>query len=158
MQLVSPPPQLLRDYPVVISLPIQWGDQDAFGHINNVVYFRWYESARVAYLDRSGLDHLFTNYGLGPILASIQCDYRKQLNFPDTVYIGAKVIHLGRTSLRMRHAIYSEHLQALAAEGESAVVVFNYQEQQPTPIPPDVRAQIEALEGQPLGPPPKTEN
>ena len=46
------------DYPVVISLPVQWGDQDLFGHVNNVVYFRWYESARIAYLDRIGVSDL----------------------------------------------------------------------------------------------------
>ena len=77
-------PELLKDYPIILTLPILWGDQDAFGHVNNVVYFRWCESARVAYLNDTGLQDLMSQANLGPILASIKCDYLRQLNFPDT--------------------------------------------------------------------------
>ena len=48
---------LLPDYPVVIALPVQWGDQDLNAHVNNVVFFRWLESARVEYLNRLGMAH-----------------------------------------------------------------------------------------------------
>lgn len=143
----SPHP-LLVDYRVAIALPVQWGDMDAMGHVNNVVFFRWFESARVAYLDRISLasssDHL------GPILASVKCDYRRQLNFPDTVAIGARVTRLGRTSLSMVHAVFSIEQQAIVAEGDSTVVVFDYTTNRPEPIPPRLREAIEKLEGQAL--------
>ncbi|MBC7852346.1 MAG: acyl-CoA thioesterase, partial [Pirellulaceae bacterium] len=84
-------PDLLKDYPIILTLPILWGDQDAFGHVNNVVYFRWCESARVTYLNDTGLQALMSQANLGPILASIKCDYLRQLNYPDTVRIGARV-------------------------------------------------------------------
>src|SRR5580765_7950429 len=93
----------LAAFPVVIRLPIQWGDQDAFGHVNNTVYFRWFESARIAYLDQSGMESMMTGSGLGPILASINCNYRRQLTYPDVVYIGARITHVGNSSMQMSH-------------------------------------------------------
>lgn len=146
----NPKPDALADYPVAIRLPIQWGDQDAFGHVNNTVAIRWFESARVAYLDAGGLDHLMSRGGLGPILASITCHYRKQLSYPDIVHIGARVLKLGRTSLTMHHAVFSEKLGAIAADGDSVVVVFDYDAQRPVRIPPEIRTTIEQLEGKSL--------
>ena len=142
-----PKPAALADFPVVFTLPLQWGDQDAFGHVNNVVYFRWFESARVIYLDRIGLDHLMEGSGLGPILASIHCNYRRQLNYPDTVHIGARVTHLGNSSLKMQHVVYSDAQQTLTADAESVIVTFDYTAQKSVRIPDAVRSQIEQLEG-----------
>ena len=143
----TPKPAALADFPVVFTLPLQWGDQDAFGHVNNVVYFRWFESARVIYLDRIGLDHLMEGSGLGPILASIHCNYRRQLNYPDTVHIGARVTSLGNSSLKMQHVVYSDAQQALTADAESVIVTFDYTAQKSVRIPDSVRKQIEQVEG-----------
>ena len=140
-------PELLQGYPIVLTLPILWGDQDAFGHVNNVVYFRWCESARVAYLDDTGLQDLMTKDNLNPILASIKCDYLKQLNFPDTVRIGARITRIGNKSVSMEHAIYSDALQAVAAKADSVVVIFDYAKQTSCPVPADVREKIAAIEG-----------
>lgn len=133
--------------PVVVTLPIQWGDQDAFGHVNGVVYFRWFETARIEYLNRSGLGHLMSKERMGPILAAIKCDYRRQLKHPDTILVSASITEIGRSSMKMRHLIYSQSQQAVAAEGESTVVMFDYANQRPTRVPDDVRQQIERLEG-----------
>lgn len=138
---------LLANYPVLLDWPVQWGDQDALGHVNNTVYFRWCESARVAYLQRLGLESWMQPTTLGPILAHIDCNYKRQLHFPDTVRIGSRVSRLGRTSLTMEHAIGSLAQNAIVAESTSVIVVFNYQAQRPTAIPDEVRAAVELLEG-----------
>ena len=78
------PPEV-AEYPAVLRLPVQWGDQDAYRHVNNVVYFRWFESARIVYLEKIGLKEMYHAQGIGPILAAIACNYRRQLNYPDTV-------------------------------------------------------------------------
>ena len=140
------PPELAGQ-PVVVELPIQWGDQDAFGHVNGVVYFRWFETARVEYLNRSGLGHLMSRGGQGPILAAIQCNYRRQLKHPDTILVSASIAQIGRTSMQMRHLVYSQSQQAIAAVGESTVVMFDYTAQRPIAVPDDIRRQIEQLEG-----------
>jgi acyl-CoA thioester hydrolase len=143
-------PQPLVDFPVSIRLLIQWGDQDAFGHVNNTAAIRWFESARIAYLDVNGLGHLMAHGETGVILASITCHYRKQLLYPDAVHVGASVTKLGRTSLVMKHLLYSEKLNAVAAEGESVIVLFDYTTQRPIRIPEELRTQLEKIEGKAL--------
>lgn len=139
-------PAELADYPVVIQLPIQWGDQDAFGHVNNTVPIRWFESARIAYLEQSGMEHLMSGHGLGPILASITCHYRRQLLYPDQVLVGARISNIGRSSMTMDHAVYSEHQRQIAADGTSTVVMFDYESQKPRRMPDDIRAAVEKIE------------
>ncbi len=136
----------LASQPVVVALPLQWGDQDAFGHVNGVVYFRWFETARVEYLNQGGLGRLMTDEGIGPILATIKCDYRRQLKYPDTILVSASISEIGRSSMKMRHLIYSQAQQAIAAEGESTVVMFDYASQRPIRVPDDVRERIERLQ------------
>ena len=143
-------PKPLQDYPIILTLPILWGDQDAFGHVNNVVYFRWCESARVAYLNDTGLQALMSQANLGPILASIKCDYLRQLNYPDTVRIGARITRIGNKSVSMEHAIFSDSLQAIAAKSDSVVVLFDYGQQKSCAIPDNVRQKIAETEGHSL--------
>ncbi|MBX6313312.1 MAG: acyl-CoA thioesterase [Isosphaeraceae bacterium] len=138
---------LLEGFPVLIRLPVQWGDQDAFGHVNNVIYFRWFESARIEYCRRIGLLEMLETERLGPILASIQCDYRRPLTHPDDVLVAARVSRIGRTSLGMEHRIISQAQRAIAAEGNSTLVVFDYATNTPHPIPTPIREAIVRLEG-----------
>lgn len=136
----------LSDFPVTISIPLQWGDQDAFGHVNNTVYLRWCESARIEYLIRAGL-WMVRPDGLGPILASITCDYRRPLNYPDTVHVGARVTRIGNSSFRMEHCIVSEALNVVAAESHSTIVVLDYRRNKSVRVPDEVRASIGQIEG-----------
>ena len=134
----------LAGYRTITCLPVQWGDQDAFGHVNNVVYFRWFESARVDLLNECHSAVTMSGTGLGPSLASVKCDYRRQLRFPDTVYIGSKITRAGRSSAEMTHAIVSREQGEIVAEGVSVIVVFDYTTQRVTRIPDDLRQQFDA--------------
>lgn len=134
----------LAEYRTVTCLPVQWGDQDAFGHVNNIVYFRWFESARIDLLNASPSQVSMSGSGLGPILASIKCDYKRQLRFPDTVYIGSRISRVGRSSADISHAIYSRAQGEIVALGVSVIVVFDYTAQRVTRIPDDLRLQFEA--------------
>ncbi len=139
--------ELLAGYPVVIELPVQWGEQDAFGHVNNVIYFRWFESARIAYFGRIGLMKPEDVAQVGPILASSSCDYRRSIVFPDSVRIGIRASRIGRTSIAFEHRIVSLEQRALAAEGTSTTVVYDYAAKRPSPVPDSLRQAIEDLEG-----------
>ncbi|HVX14773.1 MAG TPA: thioesterase family protein [Pirellulales bacterium] len=141
---------VLAHFPIAVRLPVQWGDQDAFGHVNNTIYFRWCESARIDYLDQLGLRESLRTDGIGPILAAVACNYRRPVTFPDQVQIGARITRLGRSSLSMEHLIYSEVQQQVVADANSTIVVFDYRRQASHPIPDDVRQQIERLEGKSL--------
>jgi acyl-CoA thioester hydrolase len=138
---------LLADFPVVIVQPVQWGEQDSLGHVNHVTYFRWYESARIAYFLRIGLMDMHKHERIGPIIASVASDYRRQLNYPDTVCIGVRITRIGRSSLDMEHKIFSQNEGVLAAEGKSTLVVFDYQTNKSHPVPARIRHAIESLEG-----------
>jgi acyl-CoA thioester hydrolase len=138
---------LLAEFPVVVVQPVQWGEQDALGHVNHVTYFRWYESARIAYFLKIGLMDMHRHERIGPILASVSNDYRRQINYPDTVHIGVKITRIGRSSLDMEHTIISGNDHALAAEGKSTLVVFDYQTNRSHAVPARIRHAIESLEG-----------
>jgi acyl-CoA thioester hydrolase len=136
---------MLADYPVLVSIPVQWGDQDALGHVNNTVAIRWFETGRVAMLEAANLTHLMEGKGLGPILAAIHCNYRRQIRFPDIVHIGTRIGKIGRTSFIMEHAIYSEANHAIAVDGESTIVLFDYANQRPVRITPETLPNIAAF-------------
>ena len=134
----------LRDFRTITSLPVQWGDMDAFGHVNNVVYIRWFESGRIDLLDSYENQVTMAKGGVGPILVSIKCDYKKQLHFPDTIHIGSRVGTIGRTSMDVEHAVFSERLGVIAATGHSTLVVFDYDANRPVRIPDDLRQTLTA--------------
>jgi acyl-CoA thioester hydrolase len=136
----------LAAYPVTLTLPVLWGDQDAFGHVNNLVYLRWCETARVEYLVRIGLWVPLPPAGVGPILASISCDYKRPLNYPDTITVGARVTRVGNRSFQMQHRVVSQALDAVAAEADSTIVVLDYARGQAVAVPGDCRKAIEELE------------
>jgi acyl-CoA thioester hydrolase len=140
-------PAELAEHPVVISLPVLWGDQDAFGHVNNTIPIRWFESARIAYIETPQIDQLLQREKVGPILAAISCNYRRQIKYPDTVLIGARITRLGRSSLTMAHAVWSEEQKTIVADGESTIVIFDYAAQRPVRISDAMRSAISSLEG-----------
>ena len=142
--------EALADYPVVIAVPVLWGDQDAFGHVNNVVYLRWCETARVDYLGRIGLWQMIAEQGVGPIVASISCDYRKPINYPDEIHAGARVTRIGNSSFKMDHVVVSRETNAVVAQVSSTLVVYDYRANKPVPVPGHIRAAIAGLEGRSL--------
>lgn len=133
-------------FPVVISWPVAWGEMDAFGHVNNIVYFRYFESGRLAYFERIGyLEHL-KRTGLGPILASTSCTFRRPLHYPDTVEIGVRVTALGEDRFTMGYRLVSRGQGAVAAEGEGVIVSYDYRQGRKAPLPAPIRREIERLE------------
>jgi len=143
---VKHPHEALAGFPVIVEIPLLWGDQDAFGHINNVVYLRWCETARVEYLRRIGMWVPLPPRGVGPILASVRCDYERPLNYPDTVWAGARVTRIGNSSIRMEHALVSKALDALAATADSTIVLLDYSANKTVRVPAEMRRAISELE------------
>src|SRR5271170_2237516 len=115
---------------------------DAFGHVNNAVYFRWFESARIAYFERIGLNERMKRERVGPILARTSCDYEKPLAFPDTIRASASIVKLGTTSLVMEYRVTSA-LHGDAARGEGVVVLVDYEKGAKVPLDEALRARIE---------------
>ncbi len=140
----------LDEFSLVVELPVLWGDQDLFGHVNNTIHFKWYESSRVAYWHQSGMDDLMKPKNWGPILAAVSCDYLKQIKYPDTIKVTARIAQLRGTSMVMDHAVFSKAGDGIAARGRSVVVLFDYAAQRPQRISDDIRALIAKTEGRDL--------
>ena len=140
--------ELLRSFPVVVEIPVTWGDMDSFQHVNNVIYFRYFESARIQYFEAVGLMDIVEQLGVGPILGSTSCRYRTPLTYPDTVYVGAKITEMHEKRFTMEYLIVSEQHPETVAEGSGVVICYNYQKNQSTQIPEVVHHAIEKLEGQ----------
>jgi acyl-CoA thioester hydrolase len=131
---------------VALWLPVQWGEMDAYRHVNNAVYFRWFESARIAYFERIGWPALERETGVGPILHSTQARFRAPVEFPDRVLAEASVSELGADRFTMLYRVTSERLGRVAAEGWGVVVAYDYRAARKCELPAAVRAAIAALE------------
>lgn len=138
--------ELLRTFPVVVEIPIAWADMDAYGHVNNTVYLRWFESARIAYFERTGLYEVKEETGIGPILASTRCRFRLPLTYPDTVMAGARTSEIGDDRFVMDYAVVSRARDQLAADGDGLVVTYDYKVRAKARLPDAVRKRIAELE------------
>ena len=138
--------QLLAVYPVVIETPIAWGQMDAFQHLNNTAYFRFFESGRIAYFERLNFLEYMEQTGVGPILASTNCRFRIPLTYPDTVSIGTRVSSVEDDRFTMEYAIVSRKHQKVAAEGSGVIVCFHYRENKKVPVPTEIRNRIAEVE------------
>lgn len=133
--------------PFVIHLdvPVAWGEQDLFGHVNNIVYFRYFESVRMYYLERIGALHSHREQGIGVILASTTCDFKKPVEWPQQLRILTGTTHIGNTSFTMAYLITDE-AGNVVAEGTSVQVTYDYNAGLKVPIPPAIRQAIEELQ------------
>ncbi len=136
----------LADFPIVIATPIAWGELDSFGHVNNIVFFRHFENARIALLDRIDFRDPAHNDGVGPILASTQCRFRRPLTYPDTVHVGARVRTLEADRFELEFRTVSLALGKTAAEGWGVVVAYHYEQSRKAPLPERVQQLIETLQ------------
>jgi acyl-CoA thioester hydrolase len=137
-------------FPVLVRIPVAWGDMDAFQHVNNVMYFRYFETSRIAYFERLGYMELMAKTGLGPILASTQCRYKIPLTYPDTIIVGARVSEMKEDRFTMNHLVFSGRFQKTAAEGDGLIVSFDYRVGEKVPLPLEIRQRINDLEASPL--------
>lgn len=137
----------LDGYPVVVRIPVQWGEMDAYGHVNNTVFFRYFETARVLYLERCGFLDSFDRDRIGAILHSTSCRFRRPLFYPDTVLVAGRASEVGSDRFTMTYEIYSSAQETTVAEGSGVIVSFDYENRRKAPIPADVRARIRDLEG-----------
>ena len=141
----------LDRYPVSVSIPVAWGDMDAFQHVNNVVYARWLETARIVYLERIGLIDRMREEGVGPILAKTVIDYKRPLQYPDTVHVSATVTRIGGSSFTMSFRIRSEALGTDVASGEQVMVVYDYRAGATARVDHRLRGAIAAVEAPEAG-------
>ena len=132
----------LSVYPVVHRQTIAWGDMDAFGHVNNVMYYRYMESARIRYMDELNI----FQHDVYTVVASNQCKYIRPVFYPDQLKIGARVEEMRNSALRMSYLLWSEQQQAIVALGEAVMVCVDKENMLKLPIPEIIRQKVTKIE------------
>jgi acyl-CoA thioester hydrolase len=136
----------LAGFPVVVAMDVAWGEMDSYAHVNNVVYFRYFENARLDYLSRVGWLDLMRDTGVGPILHSTHARFRKALSYPDRILVGARVITIEPDRVTFEHRLVSGKWDDLAAAGQSVIVCYDYRGNRKAAIPDHIRERIDRLE------------
>lgn len=139
-----PPPPALAAYPYVVPLTTRWMDNDAYGHINNVAYYSFFDTAANHYLiERGGLDPA-TAPVIGLVVAS-SCHYHAPLAYPATLRIGVRLDHLGRRAATYGLAVFAASAGSAAAHGQLTHVFVDRATRRPVELPATLRAALEAL-------------
>ena len=135
-----------QNYPIHIQQDVIWGDMDSYQHINNAVYFRYFEDARMAYFEKLGVNTYMAEHNIGPILASTTANFKAPLSYPDKLSIATRISDIHSKKLTMDYIVYSHSLDTIAATGSGLVVYFDYTLNHSCEIPQTIVKQIALIE------------
>jgi acyl-CoA thioester hydrolase len=127
-------------------LPIQtrWSDNDAYGHVNNVVYYSWFDTVVNEYLIAAGALDIQASAVVG-LVVETSCNYFSELAFPQHVDAGLRVARAGRSSVRYELALFARDSELASAQGHFIHVYVDRNSRRPVPLPPALRTAVERL-------------
>ena len=132
------------DFKVWRTFTTRWADNDAYGHVNNTVYYEWFDSAVNGWMVEQGMLDIANGNPIA-LVVETRCTYTAPLEFPQPVEVGLAVAELGRSSIRYRIGVFGEGSDTAAAEGEFVHVVVDRSTRRPTAIPADWREKLDAI-------------
>ena len=135
-------PDELSHYPIIHHQPIHWGEMDAFNHLNNVVYYRYAESARIGYLQALGM----FDGSMVTVLAQSSCQYLRPVTYPDTLLLGVRCQRLGNTSIVIEYSYYSCAQEVIVATADAVIVRLDSDGKDKLPWTTEERERLLALE------------
>lgn len=128
------------------SIATRWGDNDSYSHVNNVVYYSFFDTAVNRHLMENGALDLNKSEIIGLVIET-KCRFFSSMSFPDMVTAGLKVVHLGNSSVRYEIALFRNEDEIASAVGEFVHVYVNRESGRPVSIPQHVRSLLETLVG-----------
>ena len=143
-QASRPRAQARSAYPVFRPITTRWMDNDAYGHVNNVVYYSWFDTAVNAYLIEQGALDIDAGEVIGLVIET-QCNYFAPLAFPQTVHAGIRVAHIGQSSVRYEVGLFAEGSDTAAACGHFVHVYVDRENRRPAPLPDVLKTTLETL-------------
>ena len=141
---IKPQAQPRSAYRVFRSLTTRWMDNDAYGHVNNVVYYSWFDTAVNAYLIEQGVLDIAHGETIG-LVVETQCHYFAPLAFPQTVEAAIRVARLGASSVRYEIGLFAQGAPLTAASGHFIHVYVDKATRRPTPLPLNLKTVLERL-------------
>ena len=145
MSAQRPAPLLRADFPYSQSITTRWTDNDAYGHVNNIVYYSYFDTVVNTWLIEGGHLDIQASSPIG-VVAETSCHYFSPLTYPETVTAGLRVVHLGRSSVRYEIAIFGEGADVAAAQGFFVHVYVDRLTRRPTEIPAALRRAMTSLQ------------
>jgi acyl-CoA thioester hydrolase len=139
-----PQAQARSAYRVFRNIGTRWMDNDAYGHVNNVVYYSWFDTAVNAYLIEQGVLDIEHGATIGLVIET-QCNYFAPLAFPQMVEAGIRVARLGASSVRYEVGLFALGEPLTAAKGHFVHVYVDRHSRRPLPLPPNLKAVLETL-------------
>ena len=131
-------------YKVFRSIGTRWMDNDVYGHVNNVVYYSWFDTAVNAYLIEQGALDIHHGETIGLVIET-QCNYFSPLAFPQTVEAGIRVAKLGTSSVRYEVGLFAQGEPLTAAKGHFVHVYVDKLTRRPSPLPAKLKTTLETL-------------
>lgn len=126
-------------FPFWFPIEVRWGDMDAMGHVNNSIYFRYCESARIALLRSLNITGRAEGSQQGPTLVTTSCDFKREVKYPATLDVGVRVEHISRRSFAMQYAMFLAGTDDLAAVARSVNAWVDYAELRAVELPEELR-------------------
>ncbi len=142
---VRPAPQLRSAYRAMRPITTRWSDNDVYGHVNNVVYYSWFDTAVNAYLIEHGVLDIHGGDTIGLVIET-QCNYFAPLAFPQTVEAGIRVARLGGSSVRYEVGLFAQGQAESAAAGHFIHVYVDRATRRPVPVPEGLRSVLSGLQ------------
>jgi acyl-CoA thioester hydrolase len=137
-------PETKDRYPHLLTVPTRWMDNDVYGHVNNVVYYSYFDTVVNGYLISSGVLDIKRSPVIG-LVVETQCRYFKPITFPDAVHAGLRVARLGSSSVRYEVGIFRNDEESAVAQGYFVHVYVDREGRRPTALPPEMRAALERI-------------
>ena len=145
LALERPGPEGRDAYRVFRPITTRWMDNDLYGHVNNVVYYSWFDTAVNAYLIEQGALDIHAGSTIGLVIET-QCNYFAPLAFPQTVEAGIRVARLGSSSVRYEVGLFAQGEPLTAAKGRFVHVYVDRTHRRPVPLPQGLRHVLEGLQ------------
>jgi acyl-CoA thioester hydrolase len=137
-------PEVRERYSHFLTVPTRWMDNDIYGHVNNVVYYSYFDTVVNEYLIRSGVLDIERSPVIG-LVVETQCRFFKPLTFPDVVHAGLRVARLGRSSVRYEIGLFKNEDDSAAAQGHFVHVYVERETRKATALPPEMRSALEKI-------------
>lgn len=143
--LSKPAPEARAAYRAFRPITTRWMDNDVYGHVNNVVYYSWFDTAVNAYLIEQGVLDIHAGATIGLVIET-QCNYFQSLAFPQTIEAGIRVAKLGKSSVRYEVGLFAQGEPLCAAKGHFVHVYVDRESRRPVELPTALRTVLETLQ------------
>ncbi|MCE9680522.1 acyl-CoA thioesterase [Shewanella sp. AS1] len=130
----------IAKYPVHSGIAVAWGEMDALQHVNNVVYFRYFETARIDFFNRFfPLGEMYKS-GQGLVISDNSARYKRPVTYPDTLRVAVTIGEIKEDRFSTHYQVFSERQQTITTTGSSVAVMYDFKTQRKIPLPEDLLA------------------